>query len=39
MTECIIMSVDADSLAGNGGGIFLIKDWAKNLLHHMSVVK
>ena len=37
--ECIITNADVDLLVCNGGGIFLTKHWAKNLLHRMDMVK
>jgi len=37
--EGIIASVYANLFAYNGGGISLTKDWVKNLLYHMGMVK
>ena len=37
--EGIVMSIDSNLLASNGGHISLTKDWGKNLLHRMGFVK
>ena len=37
--EGIIMNKDANLLSSNGGGICLTKDWAKNLMKRMGMVK
>ena len=37
--EGIIMNKDASLLSSNGGGICLTKDWAKNLVKRMGMVK
>ena len=37
--EGIIMNKDASLLSSNGGGICLTKDWAKNLMKRMGMVK
>ena len=35
----IVMGKDANFLACNGGGIVLTKDWARNVLRRMGIVK
>ena len=37
--EGIVMNKNANLLSCNGGGILLTKDWAKNLLRRMGMVK
>lgn len=36
--EGIVMSVDSNLLASNGGHISLTYDWGKNLLHRLGFV-
>ena len=35
----VVMGKDANLLASNGGGILLTKDWARNVLRRMGMVK
>ena len=37
--EGIVRSKDSNLLSSNGGHISLTKDWGKNLLHRMALVK
>ena len=37
--EGIVKSADGNLLACNGGHISITKDWGKNILHRMGLVK